>query len=151
MRSSSPTPTTTALATKECPKIKDAMAKVALTRTQAHSSSRIKTNMKDSSTWAAKKASASTPGPMAPLIKEISKMGKLKEEVSPYFPGKFTCTNGDIYEGTWSQGLKNGEGTLYYKSGARYEGDFHEGKRHGRGKYYWANSKVYYEGEFFNG
>ena len=56
-------------------------------------------------------------------------------------------SNGDVYEGEYRDGKRNGHGTYRYASGAVYEGEFKDGLFHGHGTYRSANGEVY-EGEY---
>jgi hypothetical protein len=50
------------------------------------------------------------------------------------------------YEGEFSEGLKQGEGTYVWEGGDRYQGHFSNDRPDGRGKYQFANGDAY-EGE----
>ncbi|MGZ5086338.1 MAG: caspase family protein [Usitatibacter sp.] len=50
------------------------------------------------------------------------------------------------YEGEFSEGLKQGEGTYVWENGDRYQGHFASDRPDGRGKYQFANGDTY-EGE----
>ncbi|HUL94627.1 MAG TPA: caspase family protein [Usitatibacter sp.] len=50
------------------------------------------------------------------------------------------------YEGEWSEGLKQGEGTYVWENGDRYQGHFAADRPDGRGRYQFANGDSY-EGE----
>jgi hypothetical protein len=79
--------------------------------------------------------------------------------------GKYSFSNGNIYEGEWKNGQKHGYGTFFWKSGQRFEGIFKDDKmnqgtcfysngdryvgvfnqkeqRHGQGTLYYANGKI---------
>lgn len=77
------------------------------------------------------------------------------------------CTDGSVYEGFLSEnrqcscniqsydgkytdGLKNGYGKCVYKDGSEYEGEWLKGVRNGYGIFTFPNSKVKYEGEWYN-
>ena len=45
--------------------------------------------------------------------------------------------SGDIYEGEWLNGMKNGEGEYCFGNGDHYVGSFYQGMRHGKGYYKW--------------
>lgn len=64
--------------------------------------------------------------------------------------GKYTWANGDVYDGMWKDGKRDGYGKRIFKDGEKYEGQWHDGKKHGRGTYTWADG-TYYEGEFADG
>ena len=48
---------------------------------------------------------------------------------------KHTCSDGQVYEGEWKHGRKNGKGKYTYPSGNIYEGGFKDDKFHGKGKF----------------
>ena len=41
--------------------------------------------------------------------------------------------NGDLYDGMWSKGKKNGQGKYSYANGITYVGSFVDGKKNGFG------------------
>ncbi len=47
--------------------------------------------------------------------------------------GIYTWSNGDMYNGTFRNGLMDGSGTLMYKHNCKYVGKWQKGKRHGLG------------------
>lgn len=53
------------------------------------------------------------------------------------------------YEGEYKDGKRNGNGTLYFESGAKYVGQFVNDKREGKGTYYYQ-SGCKWEGNFVN-
>ena len=61
--------------------------------------------------------------------------------------GKFTYAKGEVYEGDFKDGERNGKGKFTYGRGAVYEGEFKDGERNGNGKFTYASGAVY-EGEF---
>ena len=72
------------------------------------------------------------------------------------FHGRGVCYYGEYgcehrYEGEFQNGLREGTGTMYYPSGNVYEGMWHLGKREGHGKFSWKESGSYYVGEFKDG
>ncbi|XP_023334455.1 uncharacterized protein LOC111705962 isoform X2 [Eurytemora carolleeae] len=53
------------------------------------------------------------------------------------------------YEGSFKDGLMDGEGTFYYKDGAiQYIGHFDKGMINGYGVHYYENGRVMYDGEW---
>ena len=48
--------------------------------------------------------------------------------------GILTWPNGDIYEGEYTEDIRNGFGIYKYSNGNRYEGEFKNDKQHGKGK-----------------
>ncbi|MBW2218668.1 MAG: hypothetical protein JRF40_04110 [Deltaproteobacteria bacterium] len=59
----------------------------------------------------------------------------------------YTWFSGDVFSGSWTEGKRNGWGTLNRPDGAYYEGEWKDGMRHGNGMYKWSNS-AHYEGEW---
>jgi hypothetical protein len=49
--------------------------------------------------------------------------------------GQFLYNSGDVFDGTWENGMREGSGKLYYASGnvAYYDGEWRGDRRHGRG------------------
>ena len=45
----------------------------------------------------------------------------------------WTESNGDVYEGQFVDGLKEGFGVYIWASGSKYEGNWKAGKKHGQG------------------
>ena len=64
--------------------------------------------------------------------------------------GKQTFDNGDIYEGSFKDGLKHGKGKLKTRNDRSYEGDWKNDKPHGFGINTFPNGKIY-TGRFENG
>jgi hypothetical protein len=57
--------------------------------------------------------------------------------------GKFTGSDGTVYEGQWEFRERNGQGTLIYPDGRKYVGEFKDGQRHGRGTMTWPDGRTY--------
>jgi hypothetical protein len=53
-----------------------------------------------------------------------------------------------IYEGTFQNGLKSGEGTIRYSNGNEYTGAFQNNMRHGFGNFKWADCGNLYVGNW---
>ncbi len=49
--------------------------------------------------------------------------------------GRFVWKNGQTFDGDWDRGNPNGKGTYVYVGGDRYTGSVKDGKRHGQGTY----------------
>lgn len=49
--------------------------------------------------------------------------------------GKMTYPNGDVYQGEWKVGKMHGKGTYKYSNGDLYSGEFKEGLKDGQGIY----------------
>lgn len=56
------------------------------------------------------------------------------------FTGKW---DGDIYIGMWKNGVMDGVGNYYYKSGAIYTGEWKNNKMNGRGSYLYENKDTF--------
>ncbi len=61
--------------------------------------------------------------------------------------GKLEYATGDIYEGTFENGVITGEGTFKYANGDVYTGAFENGAKNGSGVYKWFDGSTY-TGEF---
>jgi len=64
--------------------------------------------------------------------------------------GKQTFENGDLYEGSFKNGLKHGKGKLVTRNKRSYEGDWEDDKPHGFGINTFPNGKIY-TGNFSKG
>jgi hypothetical protein len=65
--------------------------------------------------------------------------------------GKMTYADGNVYEGPFVQGRKQGDGgTMTYLNGDRYVGQWSSDLPNGKGKYFFK-TKERYEGDFKNG
>merc|ERR1719362_1584152 len=53
--------------------------------------------------------------------------------------GKWVWSNGNAYEGGWSNGKMHGRGVYTFSDGAPYEGGFKDGKKNGRGVFTWPD------------
>ena len=63
---------------------------------------------------------------------------------------KITYSNGDVYEGTFKNDMRNGQGTYTFANGERYVGSFRDNQLSGEGTYTWPSGKTY-TGRFENG
>ncbi len=57
--------------------------------------------------------------------------------------GTFTWENGDMYIGSWINGLPNGHGDFIWENGDNYKGNFEDGKMNGQGRYKWKTGNTY--------
>ena len=64
--------------------------------------------------------------------------------------GTQTFDNGDIYKGTFKDGLKHGKGILTTRNNRSYEGDWENDMPHGFGINTFPNGKIYID-NFFKG
>ena len=63
---------------------------------------------------------------------------------------KITYSNGDVYEGTFKNDMRNGQGTYTFANGERYVGSFRDNQLSGERTYAWPSGKTY-TGRFENG
>ena len=56
--------------------------------------------------------------------------------------------NGDIYEGQWHEGKRNGYGVLTKRNGDHFEGHWVNDKREGQGSYYFSEKAKLFVGEW---
>ena len=52
-------------------------------------------------------------------------------------------SNGNVYDGEWTDGRINGYGTLTYQDGDKYIGQWVEGKMNGQGTYIYQDGDKY--------
>lgn len=64
--------------------------------------------------------------------------------------GVYKYSNGAVYDGEFSDSLKNGTGVMVWQNGDKYMGDWKAGYRTGKGNYYFADGGSY-TGDFFKG
>lgn len=64
--------------------------------------------------------------------------------------GKFTSTQGVVYEGNWVDGRREGHGVETKPDGERYEGAWANNRENGKGKKTWPNGDTY-DGEWLAG
>ncbi len=57
--------------------------------------------------------------------------------------GKFTSGRGEVYDGQWVDGSREGQGVETTPEGDRYEGNWSNNQENGKGKKTWANGDVY--------
>lgn len=63
-----------------------------------------------------------------------------------------SCTaTGEIYEGGWSYGARNGRGICLYNDGLLYEGNWLNNKEHGKGQLMTADRRLIYSGDWLDG
>ena len=64
--------------------------------------------------------------------------------------GKMTYSDGDVYEGEWHNNQMNGKGIMAYASGSTYDGDWLNGQKNGRGTIEYDYDGRVYEGDWQN-
>ncbi|KAJ1405392.1 Phosphatidylinositol-4-phosphate 5-kinase, core [Sesbania bispinosa] len=69
-------------------------------------------------------------------------IGKIKG-ILPHGNGKYTWSDGTVYEGEWVDGKMSGKGLITWSSGAKYEGEFSGSYLHGYGTLTGSNGSVY--------
>lgn len=57
--------------------------------------------------------------------------------------GKFTSSRGEVYDGNWVDGSREGHGVFTTPAGDRYDGNWSNNQENGQGKMTWANGDVY--------
>ena len=77
-------------------------------------------------------------------------IGEFNSSGQRHGTGTFYWSDGDKYEGQWSNGSRSGQGTYTWVSGAKYEGQWENGSRSGHGKHTYSNGNVY-EGNWKEG
>lgn len=91
----------------------------------------------------------------------VTEQGEVRKQGSRHYTGKATAsyTNGDLYEGSYVEGIREGRGIYRFAStGDKYEGSWVQNKKHGLGKMtyngkgeyqgYWENNFRHGEGVF---
>lgn len=61
------------------------------------------------------------------------------------------CDSGEIYEGQWAYGARQGRGVCVYCDGLMYEGNWNRGKEHGKGELMTGDRRVIYSGDWVDG
>ncbi len=75
--------------------------------------------------------------------------GYINDFGKPDGEGKMVYIEGDIYDGEWKNGLRNGKGTYTWNSGAKYVGDFVDDVREGKGDFLgFVDSDGRYSGDY---
>ena len=72
-------------------------------------------------------------------------------EGKPHGRGKFTYTDGRIFDGEFDNGIIQGHGRMTYPDGRWYLGEWSDGKPNGLGLQVTQNGKVEFEGIYCNG
>ncbi|XP_043472266.1 radial spoke head 1 homolog [Leptopilina heterotoma] len=74
--------------------------------------------------------------------------GERNEKGERHGQGKAILPNGDIYDGNYRHGLRDGRGLyVFKKNGSRFDGEWREGKKHGQG-IFWYPDGTRYEGDW---
>ncbi|XP_058191801.1 phosphatidylinositol 4-phosphate 5-kinase 8 isoform X2 [Rhododendron vialii] len=63
--------------------------------------------------------------------------------IFPHRRGRYTWSDGTVYEGEWEEGKMTGKGQIFWPSGATYEGDFSGGYLHGFGTLTCSDGSIY--------
>ncbi|KAI8897465.1 hypothetical protein BC833DRAFT_621209 [Globomyces pollinis-pini] len=77
-------------------------------------------------------------------------VGERNDQKERHGNGKNNFPNGDVYEGSYSNGKRKGLGTYKWKAGHRYKGDYQDNLRHGQGYFNYPDGSKY-NGSFANG
>ncbi len=62
--------------------------------------------------------------------------------------GKLEYPNGDYYIGEWNEDKENGSGSLFLSNGNVYEGRWLHGQKEGPGRFFYSSTRKVYEGEW---
>ena len=68
-----------------------------------------------------------TPSSLLPYLLDVVVdvyEGERSSDNLPHGSGRCTFKNGSTYEGTWSEGFLQGQGTYVWKDGVQFKGDF---------------------------
>lgn len=76
--------------------------------------------------------------------------GEKNEKGEKHGIGKMEYKNGDVYEGHWSDGLRDGKGKITFLNNSSYDGNWSKDQISGRGVYRYFNGNVY-DGQFESG
>ena len=66
----------------------------------------------------------------------------------PQGEGRMIYSNGNIYEGQWHEGKRNGYGVLTKRNGDHFEGHWVNDKREGQGSYFYSDKNKLFVGEW---
>jgi len=80
--------------------------------------------------------------------------GETNINLVPHGYGTYYYKNGDVYEGYWENGIREGEGEMKYATNESYKGTYHLSLANGRGIYIFKNGDRYdgdFKGGYMNG
>ena len=77
-------------------------------------------------------------------------LGEIDEDQKPYGFGVWTRSDGDLYIGTWKQGLRHAKGTYIDQKGDIYFMEYDRGKLSGKATYYYKEFGTVMNAEFQN-
>ncbi|CAH9130708.1 unnamed protein product [Cuscuta epithymum] len=63
--------------------------------------------------------------------------------VLPHDKGRYTWSDGTVYDGHWAEGKMDGKGWIIWSSGSSYEGEFCVNYLHGYGAFYGCDGSIY--------
>lgn len=86
----------------------------------------------------------------APLLASFQYEGERNAFNRFHGQGKFTSTQGVVYEGSWVDGRREGQGVETKPDGERYEGGWANNRENGKGKKTWPNGDSY-DGQWLAG
>lgn len=87
------------------------------------------------------------------VVYQDDKVAYIGQTKNDQFHGEGTIyyyESGDLFQGNFMNGLKNGHGNIHYYNGDKYVGNFFKDEIHGVGKYISGNGYIY-EGNFIFG
>jgi len=73
--------------------------------------------------------------------------GESNFNLQPHGTGTYYYKNGDVYAGSWKNGIRHGKGRITYTNGEMYTGSYCESLASGHGEYTFKNGDAY-SGEF---
>lgn len=84
------------------------------------------------------------------IFKNSAYVGQLDQNMKRCGRGVIRYESGRIYEGSWQDDVRHGQGFEHFANGSQYLGEYKLGKVSGQGKYTWL-SGMFYDGEWENG
>lgn len=69
--------------------------------------------------------------------------GESNTNMQPHGVGTYFYKNGDVYSGSWQNGIRHGTGTITYTTGETYTGNYQESLASGLGEYKFLNGDKY--------
>ncbi len=77
-------------------------------------------------------------------------LGEWKDNLKQDSKGYYKWSNGDWYEGDFSQDKRTGKGSYHWANGEKYEGEWLNDKRSGKGTLYDKDNKIIFDGIWSN-
>jgi hypothetical protein len=94
---------------------------------------------------------ATNPDKIKPVDRKVLKgVFYINEEETLIIKGILTYRDGEIYEGDFKSGLRDGKGKMTYANGDTYEGDWRLERREGKGELRTDDGTLLYKGNWIN-